>query len=137
MSGSDITNHLRYEEGTKTRSLLDVLTVVDHLVLESTDAPDTDAINHSDTVFVDCFEINTAIFDTLYGTDDGQLRVAVELSGFLSVDIVAHVEVFHLAGEMCLAQRAVKLCNGRSSADTCHEILPRLFGCVAHRCNGS
>ena len=137
MSGRDITNHLGYEEGTEARSLLDVLPVVNHLVLECADASDPDAVDDSDTVFVDVVEIDSAIFDTLYGTDDGQLRVAVDLASLLPVDIVAHVEVFHLAGEMCLAQRAVKLCNGRSSADTCHEVFPRLFGCVAHRCNGS
>ena len=137
LSGSDVGNHLRDEERIELRTSLDVLTIVDHLLLERVDTADAHAVNDADAALVHRLKVESRVLDTLNGANHGQLRVAVHLAHLLAVQVIADVEVFHLAGELRLEVRRIKLCNRCCAAFTSHEVLPGLLRRVTDWSNGT
>ena len=133
LSGSDVGNHLRDEEGVELRSVLAVCTIVAHLILEGLDTADAYAEDHADAVLVLGLQVHAAVVDSLLGSNHGQLSVAVHLACLLAVQVVVHVEVLHLAGELCLKVCCIEIRNRSSTADTIDEVFPHLVGVVADR----
>lgn len=137
LSGSDVGNHLRDEERIELRTVLLVLAVVHHLFLECLDTADAHAIDNTDAVFVLGFQVHAAVCYSLHGSNDGQLRIAVHLAGFLAVNICVDVEPLHFAGELRLELRGIEKGNRSSAALTSHEVLPSLLGVEAHGGHGT
>ena len=71
LSGSDVGNHLRDEERIELRTSLDVLTVVDHLLLERVDTTDAHAVNDADAALVHRLKVESRVLDTLNGANHG------------------------------------------------------------------
>ena len=134
---SDVGNHLGNEERRKLGTVFNMLAIIGHFVFKSADAADAHTIDDSYAVLVFLLQIHAAVFHSLNGRDDGQLCIAVELAGFLAVNPVVDVQVFNLASKVGLAFRAVKLRNGSGATYTGQKVLPSLFWCISHRCNGS
>ena len=82
-------------------------------------------------------KVESRVLDTLNGANHGQLRVAVHLAHLLAVQVIADIEVFHLAGELRLEVRRIKLCNRCCAAFTSHEVLPGLLRRVTDWSNGT
>ncbi len=137
LSGSDVGNHLRNEEGVEFGARVDMLAVVHHLVLEGLDATDADTVDDADAGLVLLLEVEPRVLDTLDGADHGQLRVAVHLAHFLAIQVVSDVEILHLTGKLRLEVCRIKMRNRRSTALSGHEVLPRLLRCVAHGRDGT
>ena len=112
-------------------------TIVAHLVLEGLNTTDTHAKHDADTVLVLLLQIHAAILDSLLGSNEGQLRVAVHLASLLAVQIVVHVEVFHLAGELSLEVGCIEMCNRGSTALASEEVLPCFLHVVTQWRNGT
>ena len=137
MSGSDVGNHLRDEEGVELRLFTKVLAIVSNFLFKGFDTADTHTVNHANAVTVFLFHVQTTIFNTLHSRDNGQLGIAVHLASLLTVDIVGHVEVLHLAGELAFEIGGVEMCDGCCATLTGQQVSPRLFGRVANGGNGS
>ena len=63
-----------------------------------------------------------------YGSNHGELRIAVHLTGFLAIQIIVDIEVLHLTGKLRLKQACVEQCDGSGSTDTINHVLPHLLG---------
>ena len=137
VSRSDVGNHLGDEEGVELGFLAEVLPIVSNFLFKGLDTADANAVNHANAVAVFFFHVQAAVFDALHGRDDGQLGVAVHLACLLTVDIVGHVEVFHLASELAFEIGGVEMCDGCCATLTSQQVSPRLFGRVANGGNGS
>lgn len=94
LSGCNVGNHLRDEEGVELRTVFFVSTVVGDFFFESLDTTDTYTIDHTDAVQVFLLQVPATVFHGLLGSNQCQLRIAVHLAGLFAVQIVVHVEVF-------------------------------------------
>ena len=137
LSSSDISNHLRNEERIELRTILHVLTIVHHLLLESLDTADANTEDHTNAVLVDCLQIHATVFHGLNGGNHSELRIAVHLAGFLAIKVIVHIEILNLAGKLCLKQGCIEKCNGCSTAYAVDEVLPRLFWRITYRRHGT
>ena len=102
LSGCDVSDHLRDEEGIELRTLGLMDTIVFHLVLEGLNSTNTNAIDHADTIHVLCLQVHATILDSLLGSNHSQLCITVHLTGLFAVKILVHVEVLYLAGKLGL-----------------------------------
>ena len=139
MSGSDVGNHLRNEEGAELRTdgISNAL-VCSQFLLESLDTADTYSIHHAYAILVNGLEIHSTVLNGHFGGGDSELAIAVHLTGLLAVDsIVLAVEALHLAGKLCLEFLSVEESDGSSSADTSQQVLPRLLSSLTQGSEGS
>ena len=111
MTGGDICNHLRYEERTVFWSVSSMKSILAYFFFEAMNTADTDAKNNSDTFFICCLEINTAILHCFHCTDNGILRIKIHLVASLTIDIITSVKILHLASEVSLEQAGIEMCN--------------------------
>ena len=101
VSGGNIGNHLRDEERVELGFFPKMLSEIGHLVFKCFDTADAYAVNYANAVAVFALQVESAVFHSLHGSDDGELCIAVHLSCFFAVDIVGYVQTFYLAGELC------------------------------------
>ena len=137
LSGSDVGNHLRNEEGAELRTILPMGSIIAYLILEGLDTTDTNTIDNTNAVLVLCLQVHTAVLDGLLGGNEGQLCVAVHLAGFLAVDIFVDIQVLDLTGKLCLELRCIEKGNRCSTALASQHVLPSLLGRVAQWRNGT
>ena len=137
LSGSDVGNHLRDEERIELWPVFLVSPVVFHFVLKRLDTADTHTIDNTDTVFVFGFQIHSAVFYGLFGSNDGQLCIAVHLSCFLAVNILIDIEPLHFTGELCLEFRGIEKGNRSSTTLTGQQVFPSLLSVETYRRNGT
>ena len=137
LSGGNVGNHLGDEERIELRSVFLVCPVVFHFVLEGLDTADTHAIDYADAVLVFCLQVHAAVVDSLLGSDDGQLRIAVHLASLFTVNPFVDIQTFHFASEMSLAFRSVEQCDRCSTTLAGHQVFPAFFGIQSNRSNGT
>ena len=111
--------------------------VVNHLVFEGFDTADAHAEHHTHAGFVEGVKINAAVFHSLDGRNQCQLCVAVHLTCLFTVEIVVEVQVLYFAGKLCLEFGSVEQGEGTGATDAVDQVVPRFFGGVAHRSNGT
>ena len=133
LTGCDIGDHLRNEERTELRTLIDVLAVINHLILEGLDAADADAVDYTYAVLVHSVKVEFAVLHSLHGSSHTQLGATVHLAYFLPVDIVVRIEVFYLASELSLELGSVKQRNRSSATLSLQQVGPCLVNVVAER----
>ena len=137
MTCSDVADHLRNKEWAELRSVLDVLAVVNHFVLEGLNTADAHTEHHSNPVLVDFLQIHAAVFHCLDGTGKRILRVTVKFACFLAVDVLVGVEALHLASKLSLEFRGVEISDSCCTALSCYEVVPCFLRIESHRCHGT
>ena len=128
----DVGYHLGDKEWAELRAIVVVLSIVHHLVLESLDTTDADAINDTHTVLVYRIKIHLRIGHSLHSSSHTELRAAIHLARFLAVKIVGSLEVFHLTSKLRSELGSIEQCNRSSTALAGQQVGPRLFSRVAY-----
>ena len=137
LSGGDVGNHLGNEEGIELRTVLLILGIIAHLFLKGLNTPDTDAEDYADAVLVLLLQVPAAVFHGLHGSNHGELRIAVHLTGFLAIQIIVDIEVLHLTGKLRLKQACIKQGDGSSPTHTVDQVVPHLIGRITDWCHST
>ncbi len=93
--------------------------------------------DYTDAVLVEPLAVEGRVIDCLLGRYYRILCVEVELTGFLTIEVIVGIEVLNLAGKLCLELRGVKMCNRAGSTHSVNGILPRGVHVIAKRIEGS
>ena len=112
-------------------------TVITNLVLKGLDTANTYAIHDADAVLVLCLQVNAAILDSLLGSNQGQLGIAVHLTCLLAIEIFVDIEILDLTGKLGFEQGGIETGNRRSTTLTSHHILPSLLRIISKWRNGT
>src|SRR5215469_10463826 len=97
--------------------------------VESADAgPDVDA-----DALADCrSDFEAARLHRFLRRSEGKVNEAAHFLGFFFLDELQRVEVLNLSGDLAGMIRGVELSNLRNTTLPCQQVLPDLFGGVAH-----
>ena len=131
LTGSNVGNHLGDEEGVELRTVLTMGSIVGYLVLESLDTADTYAVDHTNAVFVFGLQVHGAVLNSLLGSNQGQLGIAVHLASLLAVQVCVDVKVLDLTGKLRLEVGGIEMGNRSCTALACQHVLPSLLGSIA------
>ena len=127
LTGCDVGNHLGDKEWAELRAFVVVLSIVHHLVLESLDTANADAIDDTHAVLVHCIEIHLRIGHGLHGCYHTELCAAIHLTGILAVNEVVGLEALDLARKLCPELRRIKKCNRSCATLAGKDVLPCLI----------
>lgn len=109
---SDIGNHLGYEERIVFGTVLFVKSIVSGFFLECMQTADTSGNNNTDTVFVHgAFSLEIGVCHCLTGSYDGILGIEVELTQFLTVEMLGGVKILYFASELGLELGSIEMGN--------------------------
>ena len=101
LSGSDVGDHLGDEEGAESRTFLFLSQgVFADLFFEGMDTADAHSEYHADVVFVDRFEVQTAVLYSLHCRHDCILFIEIHFANLFAVNEICCLEVFHFAGKV-------------------------------------
>ncbi len=134
VTGCDVGDHLRNEEGIVFGSLLRAMNCkIAGLLLECVETADTGCENHADTVLVYSLAFKTCILDCLIGCLERVHRVKVKLTSLLAVEMRGRIEILNLACELGLEFACVEVCNRGGTALACLGVIPSCGHIVADR----
>ena len=137
LSGSDVGNHLRNEEGVELRAVLLVDGIVASFLLKGVNTTDTYTEHHADAVLVDSFEVPAAVLDSLHGSHESVLLVKVHFASLLAVDKVGSLKALHLACKLCFELRRIEVCDRAGAANAVLDVFPSFGYCVTYWCEGA
>ena len=105
VTGCNVGNHLRDEEGIELRSdRVLCLGIAQQLLVEGLNTTNTRSKNHTDTVLIYLVQIHRSIGNSLLGCIDGQKTITVALASLLPIHDLQRIEILHFASELCLIE---------------------------------
>ena len=138
VAGSDVGNHLGYEERIVFRTVLFVKSIVSGFFLKCMQPADTSGNNNTDTVFVHgTFSLEIGVCHCLTGSYNGILGIKVELTQFLTVEMLGWVKILYFASELGLELGSIEMGDGACATHTVLGVGPGGFNIVAQRADGA
>ncbi len=118
VAGGDICDHLWNKERVVFRAVFFVERIISGFFLKCVKTTDTGCYDYADAVAVNAFGLlKTAVLNSLTGCDKCILCIQVELTELATVgNQLGSVEVFNLAGKLCLEKRGVEMCDRSCTA---------------------
>ena len=129
VAGSQIRNHLRYEERAISRNETS-LDIALYLLVECFQSTYTRSPDNSHAFEVELFGLDPRVLHRLFGGDQRILRIEVVFTHLLAIEEVIRFVTFEFAGKFCLEVRRVKMSNRSCSAYTFFKISEVLLNAV-------
>ena len=134
MTSCNVSNHFRNKERTETRTnCVFSLCVVQYFFFESMKSSDTYSENNSDSVQVFCFNVDSGISYSFFGSYDGILSVQVHLTCLFAVDKIGRLEVLHFTSKLSLEFRSVEMSNRSRPTDSVDKVVPKFRNSITYR----
>ena len=128
---SNIRDHLGDEKRIEARSLLGA--IVHHLLLKGLETSDTGGDDYPYTLKICLLEVETRIFEGLFGSNQSELCVAVVAASFFAIEVIVGIKSLHFAGKLRLKVRRIEEGDRTGTALPLEETFPRLRHTITHR----
>ena len=138
MTACNVCNHFRDEERIVFWSqFFSCECIRPGFFFKSVYSTDSHSEDYTYTVFVHSFQIHAGIVYGHFGCSQGILGVQVHSACFFAVNVVAHIEIFHLASKLSLEQGSIEMCNRSGTTYPLNQILPSFLGRISQWSNGT
>ncbi len=108
ITGSNVGNHFGDKERAETRHQSAIHEAFD-LLVERFNTADSRRPDNPCHLFVDLFEVEPRVLNSLFGRNEGVLCKEVVFADILAVEMLACVVIFYLARKLCFEQRCIEM----------------------------